>query len=91
MTEKAESIKRAAQNIIMESRQRMSISGVEEVLAFDEHIVEMKTTLGELRVQGEELKVEKLTVDDGELVICGRITALGYEEPAVSLRRRLFG
>ena len=51
----------------------------------------MKTTLGELRVQGEELKVEKLTVDDGELVICGRITALGYEEPAVSLRRRLFG
>ncbi|MBE6969420.1 MAG: sporulation protein YabP [Ruminococcaceae bacterium] len=91
MAERMESTKRAAQNIILESRQRMSVSGVEEVLAFDERIVEMKTGLGELRVQGEELKVEKLTVDDGELVICGHITAIVYAEPAVSLRQRLFG
>ena len=80
-----------AQNIILENRQRMSISGVEEVLAFDERIVEMKTALGELRVQGEELRVEKLTVDDGELVICGHIAAVAYAEPAMSLRQRLFG
>lgn len=91
MPEKTESIKRVAQNIILENRQRMSISGVEEVLAFDEHVVEMKTALGELRVQGEELRVEKLTVDDGELLICGRIAAVSYAEPAVSLRQRLFG
>lgn len=91
MAERAESIKHAAQNIILENRRRMSVSGVEEVLAFDERIVEMKTALGELRVQGEELKVEKLTVDEGELVICGNIVSLSYEEPPVSLRRRLFG
>ena len=91
MAERMESVKRAAQNIILENRQRMSVSGVEEVLAFDERIVEMKTALGELRVQGDELKVEKLTVDDGELVICGHITGIAYAEPAVSLRQRLFG
>ena len=91
MAERTESIKRPAQNIILENRQRMSVSGVEEVLAFDEHIVEMKTALGELRVQGEELRVEKLTVEDGELCICGHITAVAYAEPPVSLRRRRFG
>jgi len=89
--ERTEAIKRTAQNIILENRQRMSISGVEEVLAFDECIVEMKTSLGELRVQGNELRVEKLTVDDGELVICGQIVAVAYAEPALSLRQRLFG
>ena len=89
--ERTENSKRAAQNIILENRQRMSISGVEEVLAFDERIVEMKTALGELHVQGEELRVEKLTVDDGELVICGHITAVSYAEPSLSLRQRLFG
>jgi len=91
MAEKSENAKRAAQNIILENRQRMSVSGVEEVLAFDEHIIEMRTALGELRIQGDELRVEKLTVDDGELVICGHIAALVYVEPVPTLRQRLFG
>ena len=91
MAERTEGIRHAAQNIILENRRRMSVSGVEEVLAFDERMVEMKTALGELRVQGEELRVEKLTVDDGELVICGHIALVAYAEPAQSLRQRLFG
>ena len=58
MAERQENGRHAAQNIILENRRRMSVSGVEEVLAFDERVVEMKTALGELRVQGEELRVE---------------------------------
>jgi len=89
--ERSENLRTPAQNILLENRARMNISGVEEVLAFDDTIVEMKTVLGELRVQGEELRVEKLTVNDGELVICGHITSVSYAEPTLSLRQRLFG
>ena len=91
MGEYSEGSRRAAQNVILENRQRMSVSGVEEVLAFDESVVVMRTALGELRVHGAELKVEKLTVDDGELLICGNIAALSYQDSAPSLRQRLFG
>ena len=91
MVERTENQRNTAQNIILENRARMSVSGVEEVLAFDDTMVEMKTGLGELRVQGDDLRVEKLTVNDGELVICGHISLLSYAEPTLSLRQRLFG
>ena len=79
------------QNMILESRRRLSVSGVEEVLAFDEHEVSMKTVLGELTVKGEELKVEKLEVESGELHIQGKISELSYQETPPTLWERLFG
>ncbi len=70
-----------AQNLILENRKRLSVSGVVEVSGFDEDYVRMLTTLGELIVHGEELHVETLSVETGESVITGHISALAYEEP----------
>lgn len=80
-----------AQNVILESRRRMSVSGVEEVLTFDENTVLMRTALGELCVRGTELKVERLAVESGDLVLSGQVSSLHYTEPPVSLWERLFG
>ncbi len=79
------------QNIILENRKRLSISGVEEVLSFDESEVVMRTSLGELTVHGGELHMEELAVETGALTVTGRICELDYQEPAASLWQRLFG
>ena len=80
------------QNLILENRKRLSVSGVEEVLGFDEAGVRMKTVLGDLIVQGEELNVESLSVDSGEILITGRVDELIFEVASRSggLWARLF-
>ena len=44
------------QNIILENREKLSISGVLDVLSFDDQIVILETELGLLTVKGENLR-----------------------------------
>ena len=82
-----------AQNIILEDRKRLNVSGVEEVVSFDDAVVVMETDLGELVVRGAELRVEQLSVDTGDLCVEGRIAELCYLEKRTKagLWERLFG
>lgn len=68
----------ATGNIILEGRERLSISGVTDVLSFDEGEVVAETTMGLLVTAGEDLHVERLSLDVGELVLTGHIAALEY-------------
>ena len=81
------------QNLILESRKRLSVSGVEEVDGFDETYVSVRTSLGTLSVRGHDLRVESLSVETGELLITGEIGELLYEETSVrsGWLKRLFG
>ena len=65
-------------NIIIENRERANISGVSEVLHFDEHEVCMNTTQGKLTLLGDGLHVEKLNLDIGEISVVGRIDGMEY-------------
>ena len=81
--------------LILEQRERLVISGVEEVARFDEETIVLTTTMGELEIQGEGLHIEKLSLEGGELHVDGSISALLYEtapreEPGF-LRRLLGG
>lgn len=79
------------QNIILENREKLSVSGVEEVIHFDETTVILRTTLGELSIHGEKLKVESLQVDNGDLFVSGQVNALSYAPESVGWWERLFG
>ena len=70
------------QNLILESRKRLSVSGVEEVDSFDDGFVRLHTSLGELSVRGHGLRIENLSVETGELTVSGESGELVYEEPA---------
>ncbi len=72
------------QNLILESRKRLSISGAEEVFSFDDSCVRMQTSLGELIIHGEQLHIQSLSVETGESVITGTISELIYEQPRTS-------
>ncbi len=79
-------------NLIMENRERLSVSGVEDVDSFDDRQIIMQTSKGNLILRGSDLHIDKLSLDTGEISITGLISELGYEESAAhgSLWSRLF-
>ena len=67
-------------HVILEEREQLVISGVEEVESFDESTIFLTTAQGCLEIQGEELHIEKLSLDGGDLKVEGRVNALIYGE-----------
>lgn len=80
-------------SLTVSGRERMSLSGVEDVSGFDEGVVVLTTSLGELTVRGQGLHIEKIDLDAGQLELRGKIQELSYDEPTQggSLFSRLFG
>lgn len=68
-----------AHRVVLEEREQLTISGVEEVESFDESAIILTTAQGGLEVQGEGLHIEKLSLDGGDLKVEGLINALVYE------------
>lgn len=65
-------------SLSLDERHRLTVTGVSEVLSFDEAEVIMDTALGLLTVEGEGLHVEKLSLDIGELSLEGSVQSLCY-------------
>ena len=68
---------------------RQRLSGVSEVLAFDENQVILSTDCGEIALTGEGLHVTRPMLEDGQLTVEGRIDGVIYTQRGP--RRRLFG
>lgn len=68
------------QNLILENRQKLSISGVLDVLSFDDQVVIVETELGLLNIKGENLRINKLSIDTSEVIIEGDIYSLLYSD-----------
>ncbi len=66
------------QNIIIENRAKISISGVNDVDSFDECDIILQTSMGTLSVKGENLHINKFNVETGELIIDGDIDEVVY-------------
>ncbi|SHI19693.1 sporulation protein YqfC/sporulation protein YabP,TIGR02892 [Sporobacter termitidis DSM 10068] len=67
-------------NVIMEGRKKVSVSGVDDVESFDESEIIMSTSQGVLIVHGKELRIEKLSLDSGDVVMEGIVDRLEYED-----------
>lgn len=72
------------QNLILENREKLTITGVMDVLSFDDQIVIVETQLGLLTIKGEELRINKLSLDSSEVIIDGEIFNLGYSEAGMN-------
>lgn len=79
------------QNISMENRESLKISGVKDVKSFNENIVETETVLGKLTVKGEGIKIARLNPDEGILELTGYMYSCEYEDKAKLTRRGKFG
>lgn len=66
--------------LTLDERKRLTMTGVTEVLRFDEDYVLLTTTLGRLEIQGEELSVKNLSLDGGLFSVEGEISGLFYTQ-----------
>mgnify|MGYP003312844732 CR=1 FL=1 len=82
--------------ITMTNRRMCLLTGVKDVLAFDIHEVLLETEQGMLTMKGDDLHVNRLTLDKGEVDVDGRIDSFTYSEQPLtgnkgeSLLTRLF-
>ena len=78
--------------LTLNDRRQLTVTGVTEVVSFDETAVVLKTSLGLLTVQGQDLKLKTLSLEGGQVAVDGQIVALIYEEPRQGFSwRRLLG
>ena len=61
-------------------RQKLTMSGVTEVVSFDEKLVLLTTEYGGLSVEGENLRIGTLDVDRGDVRLGGKINGVYYYE-----------
>ena len=80
MVEEQKNQKTKNQNLILENREKLNITGVIEVGSFNDELITMKTELGELFIYGSGLKINKLNVDSSEIAIDGNIQCLEYSD-----------
>ena len=67
--------------LTLNERKNLTMTGVTEVISFDENAVVLRTSLGTLIVQGSQLQLKTLSLDGGQVAVDGVITGLNYEEP----------
>ena len=71
------------QNLILENRGKLSISGVLDVLSFDDQVVIVETELGLLTIKGENLRINKLSIDTSEVIVEGDISYMAYSNKEI--------
>ena len=78
--------------LTLSERKHLTMSGVTEVVSFDDTAVVLQTNLGTLIVQGKELQLKTLSPEGGQVEISGTVAAISYQEPKATggWLRRLF-
>ncbi len=83
---------RLPHRLTLEERSALTMTGVQEVVSFDDTTVVLHTELGTLVIQGRELQLKQLSLNGGQVAVEGNISSLVYEEPRQGgWMRRLFG
>lgn len=82
------------QNVILENRKKLTLTGIKDVLSFDDEIIVLESELGLLNIKGRDLKVNKISVETGDVIIEGTIRMFEYSDkdvvPKQSLVSRIF-
>ena len=80
---------------MLERQKGGTITGIREVISFDEKEILLNTEEGKLDIKGEALHVKHLDLESGEISLEGRIDSLSYpgrkkDKKEESLLKRLF-
>lgn len=80
-----------AHSLILDNRKKLSLTGVTDVMGFDEQTVSLSTDCGTLIVKGENLHINKLNLDSKDVCIDGTINSLQYlSQNTKTLKSKLF-
>ncbi len=79
-------------NVNIKNREELEMSGIEEVITFNENKIILKSNLGRLDIKGEKLNIKKLNLDNQEIQISGYVNSFEYTDKPVNknIFKRLF-
>ena len=91
MPERPANAPAAPHDLILESRTRLTVTGVQKVLYCSAESAAIETGKGTLHLAGAQLNMTELNLETGEAKFTGRIDALEYtaSAPAGGFLRRL--
>lgn len=75
----AKSARQRAHTVQLDDRERLVITGVRDVLSFNEEEVELLCEQERMEVAGENLHIVKLNLEEGQVVIEGSVNAMEYQ------------
>lgn len=70
-----------SQTLRLQERNKLTMTGVSEVVRFEENLVVLQTNLGMLNIHGQGLQLKNLSLEGGQAAVEGQISALIFEEP----------
>lgn len=68
------------QNLILENRERLTVTGVIDVNSFNDESIILETEVGTLIVKGRDLHINKLNLESAELIVEGEIDSCLYSD-----------
>ena len=77
------------QNVILENRKKLTLTGIRDVLSFDDEIVVVESELGLLNIKGNDLRVNKISVETGDVIVDGTIRAIEYSDKDIGPKQGL--
>ena len=75
------------QNIVLENREKLNVTGIIDVFSFDDQIIIVETELGLLTIKGYDLKINKLSLDTSDFVVDGKINSLTYSDSETNMKK----
>ena len=84
--EKEQGTPARAHSLTLDNRQRAALTGISDVIAFDENQVVLRTDTGEIVLNGEGLHVTRLMLEEGQLAVEGKVDSVFYSQRS---RRRI--
>ena len=67
--------------LTLNERKNLTMTGVTEVLRFEDSAVVLRTGLGTAVILGQDLKLKTLSLEGGQMAVEGQISGISYEEP----------
>ena len=75
------------QNIVLENREHLILTGIIDVFSFDDQIIIIETELGLLTITGEDLKISKLNLETSDFVVDGKIDTISYSTESLTNKK----
>lgn len=91
LEEKKSAARELPHNLTLENRSKLCISGVVDVDTFDEAKIVLFTQEETLEIEGYDLHINKLNVENGELMIEGEIVSILYTQKDAKGKKGLLG
>ena len=77
-------------NLTLNNRKKLNLTGVLEVVSYDDEKIQLNTNLGSLDIKGSSLKINKLDVQYGDVIIMGMINSMVYSDKSINKDKKSF-